>query len=106
MSYLFVAIGVSWLCTYLLRVTPLVVFRGRITNQWVLRFLHYVPYAVLTDMTIPAIVLATSSWISGAVALVLALVAAWRGQQMMVVCVIAAGAVWVTEFLLRMVGAA
>ena len=106
MSYLFVAIGVSWLCTYLLRVSSLVVFRGRITNQWVLRFLHYVPYAVLTAMTIPAIVLATSSWISGAVALVLALVAAWRGQQMMVVCVIAAGAVWVTEFLLRMVGAA
>lgn len=106
MSYLFVAIGVSWLCTYLLRVMPLVVFRGRITNQWVLRFLHYVPYAVLTAMTIPAIVLATTSWISGLVALLLALVAAWRGRPMMVVCVIAAGAVWITELVLRMAGLA
>ncbi len=64
---------------YLLRVTPLVVFRGRITDQWVLRFLPLMPYAVLT-MTIPAIVLAAAAGFPGAVALVLALVGG-RGRR-------------------------
>ena len=53
------AIAVMAAVTYLLRAVPLVALRKRITNPWLLDFLHYVPFAVLTAMTIPAIIFAT-----------------------------------------------
>ena len=45
--------------TYLVRMLPLVLMRGRIKNRFLLSFLHYIPYAVLSVMTVPAIFTAT-----------------------------------------------
>ena len=42
--YLLVTAGV----TYLVRMVPLVLMKGKITNRFVLSFLHYIPYAVLS----------------------------------------------------------
>lgn len=89
--------------TYLLRAVPLVALRKRITSPWLLAFLYYVPYAVLTAMTIPAIIHATSSPISGLVALVVAIFLALRGQSLLMVALGAAGAVLATEALLALV---
>lgn len=102
MSYLGAAILVMALVTYGLRVVPLVLLRRRITNPWLLSFLQYVPYAVLTAMTIPAIFFATSTWESGVVGLVVAVVLAVRGRSLIVVALAAAAAVWLTEFLARL----
>ena len=41
--YLFIMAGV----TYLIRVLPFVIFKGKITNTFIKSFLYYVPYAVL-----------------------------------------------------------
>lgn len=103
MTYLGAAIVVMALVTYGLRVVPLVLVRRRITNPWMLSFLHYVPYAVLTAMTIPAILFATSMWQSGLAGLVVAITLALRGRSLMVVALAAAGAVWLTEFVARLV---
>ena len=97
MTYLAASILVMALVTYALRVVPLVLVRRRITQPWVLSFLHYVPYAVLTAMTIPAILFATSMWLSGLVGLLVAIVLAVRGRSLMVVAIAAATAVWLTE---------
>lgn len=97
---LWIALLVMAGVTYLLRAAPLVALRKRITHPWLLSFLHYVPYAVLTAMTIPAILWATDSPISGLVALVVAVVLALRGQSLLVVALGAAVAVLVTEALL------
>ncbi len=103
MTYLAASILVMALVTYALRVVPLVLVRRRITQPWVLSFLHYVPYAVLTAMTIPAILFATSMWLSGLVGLLVAIVLAVRGRSLMVVAIAAATAVWLTEFVAGLV---
>ena len=99
---LWLAIAVMAGVTYLLRATPLVLLRRRISNRWLLSFLHYVPYAVLTAMTVPAILTATNSVVSGAVALVVAVVVALGGRSLMVVALAAAASVLVTEALLAL----
>ena len=55
--YLLVMAGV----TYLVRMLPLVLVKNKIKNRFVISFLHYMPYAVLTAMTVPAIFHATGS---------------------------------------------
>ena len=94
---LWAAVVVMGLVTYLLRAVPLVALRRRIENAWVRSFLFYVPYAVLTAMTIPAIFTATSSVISGVAALVVGLVFALRGKSLLVVAIGAAMAVVIVE---------
>ena len=59
--YLLICAGV----TYLIRMIPFVLCRGRLENQFVRSFLFYVPYAVLGAMTFPAIFTSTGSVVSG-----------------------------------------
>ena len=40
--------------TYLIRVIPFIAIKEKINNSFVRSFLYYIPYAVLTAMTIPA----------------------------------------------------
>ena len=91
------------LTTYLIRVLPLTVFRKPIKSRFVRSFLHYVPYACLTAMTFPAILYSTESIISGAAALTVAVVRAFRGKSLLTVSLAASAAVMVTEFLLTIV---
>ena len=55
--------------TYLIRMLPLAAFRRRITSRFIRSFLYYVPYAVLSAMTFPAILYATGSLPSACAAL-------------------------------------
>ena len=71
--YLAVTAGV----TYLVRALPLVLVKGKIKNRFVLSFLHYIPYAVLSVMTVPAIFSATENPVGAAVGFVTALVGAF-----------------------------
>ncbi len=86
--------------TYGLRAVPLLLFSKPIENRFVTSFLHYVPYAVLTAMTIPAIVFATTTPYSGVAGLVVAVALAWFGRSLLTVALGAAGAVWLVEILL------
>ena len=72
--YIFLAIVV----TNLIRVTPMVLIKGRIQNVFLRSFLYYVPYVTLAVMTFPAIVESTMSPYAGIAALLIGLVAAWR----------------------------
>lgn len=101
MTYLVVGTVVMFVVTYALRVVPLVALRREITDPRVRSFLHYVPFAVLTSMTLPGIVLATRHPVSGAVALVVAVLVSWSGRSLPVVAVCAAGAVWLSELALQ-----
>ena len=92
------------LTTYLIRVIPLTVFRRPIKSVFLKSFLHYVPYACLTAMTFPAILGSTESILSGAAALVAAVVLAFRGKSLLTVSLAASAAVLVTEWLYRLAG--
>ena len=88
--------------TYLIRVLPLTLFRKPIHSRFLRSFLHYVPYACLTAMTFPSILSSTASVISGAAALIVAVILALRDKSLVVVALGSSAAVFVTEMLLSM----
>ena len=91
--YLLVTAGV----TYLVRMIPLVLVKGKIRNRFVLSFLHYIPYAVLSVMTIPAIFYATGDGLSAAVGFGVAVVLAYREKSLVQVAAAACCAVLATQ---------
>jgi branched-subunit amino acid transport protein len=88
--------------TYLIRVLPLVLFRREIKSPFVKSFLYYIPYAVLGAMTIPAVFSATRSLVSACVGLAVAVIMAWHRKGLLPVAIAACAAVFVTEWLMRM----
>lgn len=95
--YLLVMAGV----TYLVRMLPLVLVKKQIKNRFILSFLHYIPYAVLSVMTVPAIFYATGSIYSAAVGFAVALVLAYFEKSLTTVAVCSCIGVLVTELLMR-----
>ena len=90
------------LTTYLIRVLPLAVFRKPIKSRFVKSFLHYVPYACLTAMTFPAILYDTAYLLSGAAALIVAVLLAYRGKILLTVSVASCAAVFLKERILAL----
>ncbi len=86
--------------TYLIRMLPLTVFRKPIKSRFVRSFLHYVPYACLAAMTFPAILYDTTYMLSGAVALVSAVILAFRGKSLLTVSLASCAAVYISEQIL------
>ena len=101
---IYVYIFTMALTTYLIRVLPLTIFRKPIRSRFLRSFLHYVPYCCLTAMTFPAILSSTASILSGAAALIVAVVLAYRGKSLIVVAVSSSAAVLLTEWVLGMIG--
>ena len=97
---IYVYIFTMALTTYLIRVLPLTIFRKPIRSRFLRSFLHYVPYACLTAMTFPAILSSTASILSGAAALIVAILLAYRGKSLIVVAVASSAAVFIAERLL------
>ena len=91
------------LTTYLIRVIPLTLIRKPIKNRFVKSFLHYVPYACLSAMTFPGILSSTESMISGAAALVTAVILSLWGKSLIVVAAASSAAVLLTECILSII---
>ena len=83
--------------TYLIRVIPFVAIKEKINNRFIRSFLYYIPYAVLTAMTIPAIFYATNWWLCAAAGLVVAVVFALKGKGLTTVAIAACAAVFIVE---------
>ncbi|MCR5216551.1 MAG: AzlD domain-containing protein [Lachnospiraceae bacterium] len=96
--YILVMAGV----TYLIRMLPLVAIRKEITNRFVKSFLYYVPYACLSAMTFPAMMLAPDSKIAGVVALFVGFLAAFKGKSLITVALCSCATVFVVERLLAL----
>ncbi len=85
--YLALGIAVMAITTYIIRAFPMVVFRKRISNVWVRSFLHYVPYAVLSAMTFPAVFESTGTVWSASAATVVAIVLAYFKRGLLTVAI-------------------
>ena len=99
-GYVLVAVGVMALVTYIPRMIPLTFMRRKITSRFVRSFLYYMPYAVLTAMTLPAILYSTSGMASALVGMVVAVILAYRDKGLLIVALGAVATVFVTERLL------
>ncbi len=94
--YLLTAAGV----TYLIRMLPLVLVKKKIQNRFLLSFLYYIPYAVLSVMTIPAIFYATEHTLTAAAGFIVALLLAYRQKSLVTVAAFSCAAVLICELLL------
>lgn len=75
--------------TYLVRMIPFTLFRREIRSRFLRDLLYYLPYAVLSAMTFPAILYSTGSIFSAAVGTVIALLLAYLDLPLIVVALAA-----------------
>ena len=97
-TYLYIL--VMALTTYLIRVLPLTLIRGRITSPFLRSFLYYVPYVTLAIMTFPAILEATGSMWSGLAALIVGVLLAYFGVSLFGVAVCCCVVVFIIELII------
>ena len=103
-SYAYVLTGVLVMAavTYVIRALPLAVFRRKISSRFFRSFLFYVPYAVLSAMTFPAILSSTARGWSAAAGLIAAILLAWFGRGLLTVALGSTAVVFVAERLLAL----
>lgn len=91
--YILVAAAVSGL----IRILPLTLIRRKIKNPFIRSFLYYVPYVTLAVMTFPAIITAPQIPLAGILALIVGVIAAWKGMNMIGIAVLCCGVVFLCE---------
>ena len=86
--YIIVMAGV----TYLIRMIPFTFFRKKIKSRFFRSFLYYIPYAVLSAMTIPAIFYTTHNIWTAVAGTAVAVALAFFEMPLIVVALAASGA--------------
>lgn len=97
--YLFVMAGV----TYLVRMLPLVLIKKKLKNKYLLSFLHYIPYTVLSAMTVPAIFYATESLPASVCGFLIAVLLAYFENGLVTVAAVSCVGVLVCELIGKLV---
>lgn len=92
-AYILVMAGV----TYLIRMTPFVLFRKKISSRYVRSLLYYLPYCVLSAMVIPDVFSSTGSFLSASIGLLIAILLAFLGRSLLTVALGASLAVYLTS---------
>lgn len=100
MTRILLSIAVMAITTYLIRMLPFTFFRKKIRNRFIQNLLYYIPYAVLSAMTIPAIFYATNDLPSSIAGTVAAVVLAFIGCPLIVVALAASGVAYLTMLLM------
>ena len=97
---IFIYVAVMAGVTYLIRMIPFTLFRKKIQSPFFRSLLYYIPYAVLSAMTIPAIFTSAGSVVTSLVGTAVAVVLAYFGKPLIVVALAASAAALVTGFAL------
>lgn len=87
--------------TYLIRMIPFTFFTKKIKSRFIRSFLYYIPYAVLSAMTIPAIFYSTGSILTAAAGTAVALALAFFGLPLIVVALSSSAAVFIASLFIR-----
>ena len=91
------------LVTYLIRAVPFVLFRRQIKSRFIKSLLYYLPYAVLTAMTIPDIFYATGNTLTAAIGCLAAVIFALFGKSLLTVAVAACAAAFACDLLMKFI---
>ena len=94
-------IAVMAITTYLIRVVPFVAIRGKIKSRFINSVLYYIPYAVLSAMTFPAIFFATGDVISSSVGTAAALLMAFFDLPLIVVALSSSAAALIASLIMN-----
>ena len=96
----FTYLAIMALSTYLIRALPFALLEKKLKNPFLLSFLHYIPYTVLTVMTVPGALYATGHMSSALIGLIAAVVTALRGKGLTLVAVSACVCTFLAECVL------
>ncbi len=83
--YAFYAVLLMALVTYLPRMLPVAIFRKKIKSRFIQSFLHYVPFAVLSALTIPDIFNSTGNYATAICGTLVAIVLAYFEKNLVMV---------------------
>lgn len=97
---IFIYIAVMAGVTYLVRMIPFTLMRKKISSKFLRSFLHYIPYAVLSAMTIPAIFYSTGDMITAAAGTAAAVILAYFGLPLIIVALAASGMAFIVGFII------
>lgn len=85
--------------TYIIRVTPMVLFKSKIKNPVIQAFLHYIPYCILTAMVVPSIFTSTNLIYAALAGFFTALILSWFEKSLIVVSLSAVFVAYLVEVL-------
>lgn len=85
--------------TYLIRMIPFTLFRKKIKSPFFRSFLYYIPYAVLSAMTIPAIFYSTGDLTTSIIGTAVAVALAYFNCPLIIVALAAAASAFITGFI-------
>ena len=88
--------------TYLIRAVPFALVQRKITNRFLRSFLYYIPYAVLTAMTFPAVLFAAGNVVAAAIGFLVAIGFALKGKSLTTVAIAACSAVLLTDWIMTL----
>ena len=95
--YLAVMAGV----TYLIRMLPLVLMRKKIENRFLISFLRYIPYAVLSVMTVPAFLYATDFTVSACAGFAAAFILSYFEKSLLTTAAFSCITVFIAELIIK-----
>lgn len=95
----YIYIFIMALTTFGIRILPFSIIRKPIKNQFIRSFLYYVPYVTIAVMTFPAIIQAADNIWSGITALVVGIIAAWIGLNMVCCSLICCLVVFIASYI-------
>lgn len=98
--HLFILILVMAGITFLIRMIPFVFVRKKIKSRFINSILYYIPYAVLSAMTFPAIFLFSKNIIAATIGTVVAIGTAMAKRSLIVVAVCACLSMLATQYLM------
>ena len=96
--YILVMAGV----TYLLRMLPTTLIKTRIKSRFVKSFIYYVPYAVLSAMTLPSILYCTDDLLPSLLGFAAVVIVAMFGKSLLTVAITACISVLIGEAVLML----
>lgn len=91
------------LTTYLIRVIPFAAVRGKIKSRFINFVLYYIPYAVLSAMTFPAIFFATGDVVTSSVGTVIALIMAFFDLPLIAVALGSSAGAFIAQWIITAV---
>ena len=85
--------------TYLIRMIPFTLFKKKIKSPFFRSFLYYIPYAVLSAMTIPAIFYSTGDLTTSLIGTAVAVALAYFNCPLIIVALAAAASAFISGFI-------
>ena len=82
--------------TYLVRMLPTTLFQKKIKSKFAKSFFYYIPYAVLSAMTVPAIFYSTNGIFSALAGFLTAIVLAFCNRSLLTVSLCACAVAFLT----------